>query len=140
MFKQIVLILFSVCAAAQPVTFGVKGGTLLGNPTREGPGLHVSPDHWAVGPVLEFHFPLRLSLETGALYSSYSMTYPAIGAATQWRSEHKSWDVPAVIKYRFTNGVYRPFVFAGANYRRQEGGDTLSVASSAVCFAWEARH
>jgi len=119
-------LLTATVATSQVVTFGVKGGAPLGNPTPDYGYLHISSDYWTVGPTLEFHLPVRFSLELSGLYSSYTVRYPIIAVPNSPSSvaygstgEVHAWDIPLALKYRFTAGKINPFVLAGVNYRRE---------------------
>jgi Outer membrane protein beta-barrel domain len=133
MRKLLFVFIVPIAAWSQPVTLGVKGGVPLGQPTADYGSLQVDSDHWTVGPTVEFHFPARLSLEIGALYSSYTVRYPSIpnpGTGFQIIStgETRAWDFPAALKFRLLSGPVRPFILGGVNYRR----DNTDVRGSCV--------
>ena len=138
MSKLILVLLLSSVGWAQMVTFGVKGGVAAGTPTADYGILKIDPGYWTVGPTVEFHTRIRLSLELAGLYSSYTVGYPTIQTPpfplfryTSVQQTH-AWDIPAVLKYRFSEGTVRPFVFAGVNYRR-ENSHVSGFCETGVC-------
>ena len=129
--------------SAQFVSFGVKTGAVLNDAIpQQAPFSAASDARLTAGPTVEFHFWDRLSLEVDVLFRAYSQTtqYPipafiSTGAGTQssfggalavTQTHTKAQEFPVLLKYRFTNGLIRPFVTAGASISRQS--DTTQSA------------
>ncbi len=106
---------------AQPLSYGVKLGVPINDTVRGDAASVSSPARWTGGPFVEVHLPLRLSVEFSALYrpSSENATrvFPLATAQHSYlftsRDEVKTWDLPLLLKYRFTRGGFRPFAGAG---------------------------
>ncbi len=85
----------------------------------------VDTGRWTIGPTVEVRLYRGLSIEVDALYHSYRNTSAFLfsdimisdGSSLQlfstYKNETRIWDVPALLKYRFTTGRWRPFVDAG---------------------------
>ena len=106
--------------------FLITGGTSIVN-IGTGPISVTSADtgRWTVGPTAEVKIYRRFSLELDALYRSYRNTSVFVfsgpltpgGDTVQFESAAKNethvWDLPVLLKYRFTAGRWRPFLDAG---------------------------
>jgi len=127
----IIIILASVAALdAQPLSYGLKLGTPINDPSQRDSFSTVSPGRWIGGPFVELHLPLRLSVEFSALIrtSRENETRPFRWGVAQnpylitSTDKVQTWDLPLLLKYRFTEGTFRPFVGAGGawSHRRSE--------------------
>jgi hypothetical protein len=115
---------------AQPLSYGLKLGTPINDPAQRDSFSTSSPGRWTGGPFVELHLPLRLSVEFSALLrnSRENATRPfRWGAAqnsflTTSTDKVQTWDLPLLLKYRFTEGKFRPFIGAGGawSHRRSE--------------------
>lgn len=115
---------------AQSISYGVKLGAPVNDPAQSGPFSSSSSSRWTGGPFLELHLPRRLSVEFSPLFrtSQQNESRPfRLGEAqnsylASSADKVKTWDFPLLLKYRFTEGTFRPFVGAGAawSYRRSE--------------------
>jgi len=135
----------ALISSAQIISFGVKAGVPLTEPTPSysGFGSQLDTGRWTVGPTIEVRLGHGLSFEADALYRGYrsfnsyffsGASYPTLYSWT--RTETKAWDFPFLIKYRFTAGRWRPFVDGGYSFTR-ETADSNSflqcVGTSEVC-------
>jgi len=71
--------------------------------------------NYIVGPMVEVHLPLGLSVEGDALYRplSFQVTRPNIVQSTSF----SSWEFPILAKYRFPIPLVKPYVEAGPSFR-----------------------
>lgn len=134
------LFLFSsivtVCSA-QTITFGVKGGAILTNPSTS--GRNDESRRYIVGPSFEVKLPGNFAVEVDALYSrignSFTFSRPLgtnlivnSGSATldggivttAIRNRGNSWEFPVLGKYYFGRRTsdWRPFVSTGYSFRK----------------------
>jgi opacity protein-like surface antigen len=106
-------VLVSTAAVCQPISVGVKGGVPFGDAfTFTGGKLTVPTNtaHWIIGPMVELHLPLGLSVEADALYRSYQISETG-----------SEWQFPILGKYKFLAGPVRPYVGAGVNFNHVSG-------------------
>ncbi len=87
---------------------------------------------WTGGPTVELHLPFRFSIEADALYHARTVTQtyafrlgdPATDGGVPYlfssRTQTKSWEVPILLKYRFTGGPIRPFVSVGVSLTHED--------------------
>lgn len=126
-----ILVLASVAALqAQTISYGAKLGAPVNDPTQSSLFSTNSPSRWMGGPFVELHLPKRLSVEFSALFRSSqeneSRPFRLGDAQSSYLASSvdkvKTWDFPLLLKYRFTEGAFRPFVGAGAawSHRRSE--------------------
>jgi len=138
-FKTVALLLGSLLAAmpafSQPiighfVSFGVTGGVGLTDAFSNQTVMSVDVDthyfsgskDYIVGPTIEVHLPLRLSVELDALYRPLNLTVrntivssPPI--ITSVSSKLNSWEFPLLAKYRLPSHLITPFIEAGPSFR-----------------------
>jgi hypothetical protein len=130
MIKGILILVSAAALHAQPLSYGVKLGAPINDPYQTTPFSTSSPSRWLGGPFLEVHLPRRLSVEFSALFrtshanESFSLR---LGEAlnpylVSSIDRVKTWDFPLLLKYRFTEGTFRPFVGVGGawSHRRSE--------------------
>ncbi len=123
------LLVAALAAHAQPISVGVKAGSPLNDPAwySSFPTFSTfTQGRWTGGPTVEFHLPLRLSLEVDALYRSnratgtspvfFGSTTPNVFFSSQ---NTKAWDFPLLLKYGLLNGPMRPFLSAGFALNRE---------------------
>ncbi|MEJ7608745.1 MAG: hypothetical protein WKF37_21360 [Bryobacteraceae bacterium] len=82
------------------------------------------------GPFLELHLPLRLSVEFSTLFRTSRQNESRPSQLGQAQNPYlvssidkvQTWDFPLLLKYRFTEGTFRPFVGAGGawSHRRSQ--------------------
>lgn len=125
-------------AAAQPITYGFK----LGVPFQDASTTRNTQSRWTGGPFLEYHLPMRLSVEFGALFrtSREDRTFLfAAGSTQQFLSttdKVKTLDLPLLLKYRFTKGKVRPFIGAGGAWSHRWSdfqGTSTCLGTQASC-------
>jgi hypothetical protein len=125
------LIVASVAALqAQPISYGLKVGAPVNDPARTSPFSTDVQSRWIGGPFVELHLPRRFSVEFSALFrtSRQNESRPfRLGEAQNSYlassvDEVKSWDFPLLLKHRFTEGTFRPFLGAGGawSHRRSQ--------------------
>jgi hypothetical protein len=119
-------------AAAQPFSFGVKGGLPLTDffnaANSDNLGYFSSTNRYIVGPTAELHLPFGLGIEFDALYRHlhYSNAYNVVDTLVNSSTESGDWEFPLLIKYRFKAPLARPFVDGGVAW------DTLSGVSQTI--------
>ncbi len=130
-------ILVPVIAAAQPFTFGVKGGvpaqTPLGQPDSRMP--------FILGPTIDIRVFSRLSIESGVMFDrmgqqagSGAFQYPENALTLVANTERaRALEVPVLAKIhlRPEHRTWRPFVTLGPTIRRT----TLESQYSATIFS-----
>lgn len=145
-----ILFLLCIAAAAAPaqvVSVGVKAGVPV---TAAVPGRYddatgmLDTGRWTVGPTVEVRVFRALSFEADALYRGYRTqqtllfpagtiggggTYPAM--ASLYRTDTKVWDFPLMLKYRFGQKNWKPFVTAGFAWSHATSDGT----SALICMA-----
>lgn len=80
--------------------------------------------NYLIGPTVEVHLPLGLSVEADALYrpvSQAGLPLPSL-AGFQWFApplahDYSSWEFPVLGKYRLNAPIVRPFFDAGLSFR-----------------------
>jgi hypothetical protein len=77
-----------------------------------------------VGPSIEVHLPLHLSVEGDALYGPLSLAalnaqpfLPGIRIYVPAIQTYASWSFPVVAKYRFQTPFAQPYLEAGPTFR-----------------------
>jgi opacity protein-like surface antigen len=136
-FSLAAALLVGSFAYAQPISVGVKGGvpltdafeTFQGNQSAYFTNTH----RYTIGPTVEFHLPLRFSVEIDALYSrlGYDNRTTAPSFST---TRANSWEFPVLGKFEILPGPIRPFVDAGVNIRNISGLKTVRQFVSGVTF------
>jgi len=119
--KWILLVSIGAALQAQPISYGVKVGVPLNDLSNTRTLSTGSTSRWMGGPFIELHLPRRLSIEFSALArtSREHETLPVrVGDAQSsylFTSVDRvtTWDFPLLLKYRFSEGRFRPFVGAG---------------------------
>ena len=122
--------------AAEAVSIGVKGGVPLTDAfevfNRNAVSYAVNTKRYLVGPTVEFHLPLRLSLEVDALYKRLGYQYSNVGTQTFARTVINSWEFPVLGKWEILPGPMRPFVDLGASFRHLSGVSQVRSVAGAV--------
>ncbi|MCC6860540.1 MAG: PorT family protein [Bryobacterales bacterium] len=112
---------------AQPISLGVKLGAPLNDAfdTLADPGelLRSETKRYTIGPTFELHLPFRLSVEVDALYkqANFSSFQQLADSVVTASSSVNSWEVPVLLKYRFSGGLIRPFVDTGVSFNTLTG-------------------
>ena len=128
--KQLPLLaLFSLCAAAQPFTLGVKIGTpasdFLNTVESQNFNFRSYTNRYLVGPTGEIHLPFGLSVEVDALYRHYNFetvgSLATPGATITNAGSTGAWEFPVLAKYRFPTKIVRPYLDAGVAWDTLQG-------------------
>jgi hypothetical protein len=134
MFPRLLLAGLIICslAAAQIISFGVVGGASVTPDFKSsftyepppGPGDltdYSDSEHYIVGGMLEFQLPKDWSVEVDGLFHPLRFEFGTIlpngtliGGSP---SPVVTWEFPALAKYRFHWGSWRPFLEAGPTFR-----------------------
>jgi hypothetical protein len=131
------LLLGAASVAAQPVSFGLKGGVPLTDFVDSvGNGSTLSlvqhPQRYIFGPEFELRLPWGFSIEVDALYRrvNYQVVPTTAAAVGTSLVTSNDWEFPALLKYRFASrGPVRPFVDAGVAFDHLQGlTDTVTSA------------
>lgn len=133
-----ILLVCSLGASAQRViSFGVTGGvpftpffadqTFTPFVISPFPGSLYGVDsyngsnEYAIGPTVEVHLPLNLSVEVDTLFRPLNLKQQdyVIGPGPEPpnSTNYNSWEIPLLFKYRASSGLIRPFIDAGPNFR-----------------------
>jgi hypothetical protein len=66
--RWIFIIVTFAALQAQPISYGVKLGAPVNDPSQTSPFSTSSPSRWMGGPFVELHLPRHLSVEFSALF------------------------------------------------------------------------
>jgi hypothetical protein len=122
-----VLLLCVSTLIAQPISLGVKLGAPLTDAfdTLADPAdlLRSETKNYTIGPTFELHLPFRLSVEIDGLYkqANFSSVERLADSVVSAASSVNSWEVPLLLKYRFSGGLVRPFVDTGVSFSTLTG-------------------
>jgi hypothetical protein len=124
--------------AAQPISFGVKGGVPLTDfidTVSNGTSFKALADtkRYIVGPMFELRLPWGFSIEADALFRrlDYQIVPTTAGSAATSLVTSNDWEFPVLMKYRFAaKGPVRPYVGAGVAFDRLQG--LTNAVSNAV--------
>jgi len=134
--KLALLFLCSSAVFAQRVSIGVKGGVPLTGGFTDTTIMGVDAirrtfsesNQYIVGPMVELHLPLGLSVEADGLYHplNFAVQNRVISLGTTFRSvtNISSWEFPILGKYRSPIPLVKPFVELGPNFRHVGGNRT----------------
>jgi hypothetical protein len=92
---------------------------------------------YLVGPTVELHLPLGLSIEADALYRPLSLAsqtgVPGSPLNQAGSTRVTTWEFPVLAKYRLPVPIAKPYVDAGPSFRHVgQLGDYLSNTGFAV--------
>lgn len=83
--------------------------------------------NYLIGPTVEVHLPLGISVEADALYRmqsqpglSLAITGLPSRLALPIPHDYNSWEFPVLGKYRFNAPIVKPFIAAGPSFRALE--------------------
>jgi hypothetical protein len=131
MYKSFFLgVLLASAASADWLSIGVRGGvpftgafsdfvTSTTPPTR----IFTDSNEYLIGPMVELHLPLGLSVEADALYRPLNQT-TVIGNIRN-STNITSWEFPILGKFHFPFPIVKPLIEAGPSFRHT-GRDYIS--------------
>lgn len=106
----------------QQFSVGIVGGVPITSSVVTNPsGYAFSAAHtYLIGPTFEVGLPLGLSLEGDFLFHPFDIQVgaknpPGFTANTTYN--YHVFEIPVLVKARFTNGIVRPFVEGGPTFR-----------------------
>lgn len=118
--------------AAGPIDIGVKGGVALNDLRDTVDAVQGNPLSFfsgnrriAVGPTFELNLPGEFSIEVDVLWRRYQAG--ADSPATRnllpfvTRATGNSFEFPVLLKYKFSEGLVRPYLVGGGAFRRLTG-------------------
>src|SRR5580704_6104863 len=123
---------FCALAAAQTVSVGVVGGASLTPDFKSsftyepppGPGVltdYSASQRYIVGGMIEFQLPKDWSIEVDGVFHPLRFDFGVISPNGTLNGGSPSpvmtWEFPALAKYRFRWGAWRPFLEAGPSFR-----------------------
>jgi hypothetical protein len=134
MFPRLLFAGLFICslAAAQTFSFGVVGGASLTPDFKSsftyepppGPGVltdYSDSERYIVGGMLEYQFSKDWSIEVDGLFHPLRFEFGIISPNGTLMGGSPSpvmtWEFPALAKYRFRWGLWRPFLEAGPSFR-----------------------
>jgi hypothetical protein len=128
--------LVSCALSAQRVSIGVKAGIPITDilNTADGPfsSSYVVNNHpYLVGGTIQLNLPARFSIEVDGLYRRLGYRHDFLPGAPPSpvpfasRTTANSWEFPVLGKLAILPGPIRPFVDAGANFRRVTGAEQI---------------
>ncbi len=130
MIRWILLFAGVATLHAQPLTYGFKLGVPFSDEKQSFPFGTNTQSRWTGGPFVELHLPYRLGVEFSVITrtsdSNSTMTFPFGTDLNPYMAsltdKVRTWDFPLLLKYRFTEGKFRPYIGAGAawSHRRSE--------------------
>jgi len=139
----LLLSLASLSVFAQRISIGVKAGVPITDVlnTADGPfsSSYVVHNHpYLVGGTIQLNFPARFSVEVDGLYRRLGYQHdflpggPPPPVPTASRTTANSWEFPVLGKFALLPGPIRPFVDAGANFRRITGAEKIGGLGTGV--------
>lgn len=146
LFVSALLAPFSAFAQSPfPISLGVKGGTSLTDSFSDRTALGVDTNShtysqkkdYIVGPMLEVHLPMRVSVEADALYRPLNLTsdYTVVplGSTRNVRTVN-TWEFPILAKYHLPFPIVKPFIEAGPSFRHvsEFSGDSPHLSTKGV--------
>jgi opacity protein-like surface antigen len=115
----------ALLSAGDAVSIGVKGGVPITDAVDTARGTNTAyftdTKRYLVGPTIEFHLPLRFSIEVDALYKRIGYQYEATGPTVTASTVANSWEFPLLGKFEILPGPVRPFVDLGVSVRNLSG-------------------
>jgi opacity protein-like surface antigen len=117
------ILLLAAPLAAQNISLGIKGGVPFteafktsGGPTFNYKSLR---NPYTVGPSLEVRLPLRLSVSIDILWKR--LEYEGTSASGELNVKSNQFEFPVMVKYRFKEGLWTPYVAAGPSFNKITG-------------------
>jgi hypothetical protein len=115
--------------AAQPFSFGMKGGVPLTdfiNTVENNSSLSAidHPQRYILGPTVELRLPWGVAVEADVLYRrlNYQTVPGSATAASASLVTSNDWEFPFLLKYRFASHKFvRPYIDGGIAFDRLQG-------------------
>lgn len=119
--KQILgLLLLAAPLAAQHISVGIKGGVPFTEAFKTGQGPEIAYKSllkpYTFGPSVEVRLPLRLSVSLDVLYKR--LAYDGTFRFSDLRASANQFEFPVMVKYRFKDGLWSPYVAAGPSFNK----------------------
>ncbi|HET8547923.1 MAG TPA: hypothetical protein VFL57_07965 [Bryobacteraceae bacterium] len=120
------LVLLSVVAVSASGASLIGGGIKFGAPLTEAKvafnpaNAFKSDATYVIGPQFELRLPAGFAIEFDALYTDLKLKPVSVAATALGLNvfDADSWEFPLLGKKKFGSGALRPFVGAGASFRR----------------------
>jgi opacity protein-like surface antigen len=117
------VILLAVPMAAQNISLGVKGGVPFTEAFKTSNGPEFAYESllkpYTLGPSIEVRLPLRLSVSLDVLYKR--LAYDGAFRFSELNVRANQFEFPVMIKYRFKDGLWSPYVAAGPSFNKITG-------------------
>ena len=111
-------------AAAQALFLGLQAGAPLNQLLVSGqPDYEVKTHRYTVGPTVELGLPHRFGFEADLLYKRLEYTYASAPAVAISR-----WELPLLVRYRFADRRWQPFVSLGGSLNRVAHIEGVNIA------------
>ena len=118
-------------ASAQVFSFGLRTGIPLNAALRSAARqFEVNTHRYTVGPTIELRLFHGLAFESDLLYErlEYQSLQPASSTQTTSAVKISRWELPVLLKYRFSGPRLRPFLDLGGSFNRVVHIDGMNVA------------
>jgi opacity protein-like surface antigen len=124
--KSILIFLFGcTIAAAQPISLQLKAGVPMTSVLDTVSAARTTVNHltnpYILGAGVELRLPAGFGVEFDALYRRFSYDANIFETVTNLNTSANNWQFPLLIKKRFSGGLVRPFLGAGANFNKITG-------------------
>lgn len=140
--------LLTSIGVGQPISFGLRGGVPFTGgfsevTTTSGSSfvrMFSDSNEFVIGPMVELHLPLGLSVEADALYHPLNLLQEINNGTTTVHNSMNinSWEFPILGKFRFLPlPLVKPYVEAGPSFRAT--GSTVSNYFEGRCHYWRRR-
>ena len=117
------IMLLAAPLAAQHISLGIKGGVPFTEAfkTSGGPLFNYESlkNPYTIGPSLEVRLPLRLSVSIDVLWKR--LEYQANAGPAAMNVKSNQFEFPIMVKYRFREGFWTPYVAAGPSFNKITG-------------------
>jgi hypothetical protein len=127
-----------------PISLGVKGGSALTEAFSDRTitigstsARTYSPQRdFIVGPMLEVHLPMGVSVEGDALYRPLHLNAMLSSPGSSFTSSRtvNSWEFPILLKYHMGTPIVKPYIEVGPSFRHvsEFPGDTPQLSSKGL--------
>jgi hypothetical protein len=114
--------------ASGQVSIGAMGGVRVSNEVFG--NISSESKRYLIGPRVDVHLPHNFFVEVEALYRPFGFTAYQVSNLTNEiiRERANSWEIPILLKYRYTGFRAHPFIGAGYDPRFVHGTDVTNGA------------